>query len=85
MSYQLQITINLEKNTKLQNFVTKFDSPNELNVHDLKEVIKNTNNVFNFFNLKEENFYKGNKKLNELDLVKFDTSGLHYIVDVEKK
>jgi hypothetical protein len=84
MRYQIQITVRLNNEKNLKNYVSSFELKDEVTVSEFKEEIKKSFNFLDIYKIEKEIFYLGNRELKNEDVIP-KISGLHYLLKLDDK
>jgi len=85
MKYQTQITVKLNGEGNIQNYVTSLNLNDNITVADFKSEIKKTNKFLDLYTIEKEIVYLGSNELKDEDIVPTNKSGLQYYLELNKK
>lgn len=85
MKYQTQITVKLNGQGTLQNYVTSLNLNDNITVADFKTEIKKTTKFLDLYTIDKEIVYLGSNELRDEDIVPNRKSGLQFYMELTKK
>jgi hypothetical protein len=85
MKYQTQITVKLNGQGTLQNYVTSLNLNDNITVADFKTEIKKTTKFLDLYTIDKEIVYLGSNELRDEDIVPTRKSGLQFYMELTKK
>lgn len=85
MRYQTQITVKLNGQGNLQNYVTSLNLNDNITVADFKTEIKKTTKFLDLYTIEKEIVYLGSNELKDDTIVPTNKSGLQYYLELNKK